>query len=775
MALLVTSLLLAALVGPTSSSSSSGTSAESILTFCSGHQSHNFTSSPGDVTSGELAGFLDAVSAGAYGVAHMSHNMSWHIAGTTTNRTLYGVAQCRPDVPVPDCAACLAVASSHLISRRTACAASSAAIWHDACYLRYSDDRDASVFREDEYTATVFNATRALLSPQEEGKAAVRRLLAAAVNSTTSSHMCRAVGAGSDPVGRMHGLARCAAGVSCDDCRRCLRGAVAAVEREYNGSAGMQVLRLSCMARYESYPFYSTASLPSNPHTRYDPIISTNVTVNGRPLNMSPSPTAAAPPPPATPGGHTTTHTKPAEEAPPAGGTGGGAPPPPPPPADAQNPSPALFPADPPPPPPAATPPNNLILDQTRVTQQSHVKTPKTKTMLIIIITITTGLVAGLLLLVLIISSYRRKQPPAQKGRTRIIADSNGMRRENMYDHGEEQWSKEEEDEDGERTSCQLYSYQVLEAATHHFSNSNKLGSGGFGTVFKGTLENGKEGAVKRLKDSKRNIQNLEREISIVSNLRHKNLVRFLGYCFQEEGRFLVYEYVPNNSLEKFWYKACFQSQKLEWATWFNIIKGVARGLRFLHDKGIIHRDLKPHNVLLDENFNPKIADFDLMRMYDKQKTHESTEKVAGTFGYMAPECTSGRKFLLSIKSDVYSYGVLVLEIITGHKIYTFEGQNSEGLVEYVWQHWTEKRAADIVDGDLGVDGEERAAHQALRCVHVALLCVQSDRARRPTMGQVIAMLSTDEALQEPSLPGYVVFRPTAASGPVWLPCLGCR
>ena len=178
----------------------------------------------------------------------------------------------------------------------------------------------------------------------------------------------------------------------------------------------------------------------------------------------------------------------------------------------------------------------------------------------------------------------------------------------------------------------------------------------------------------------------------------------------------------------------------------------------------------------------------------------------------MAPECTSGRKFLLSIKSDVYSYGVLVLEIITGHKIYTFEGQDSEGLVEYVsgaqisswhisslripnmwirarivitvcmgmqvWQHWREKRASDVVDGDVvGVEaGQEHAARQALRCVHVALLCVQSDRARRPAMGQVIAMLSSDDAaaeeLPEPTLPGYVV-RPTAASG-VQL-CFGCR
>jgi serine/threonine protein kinase len=177
----------------------------------------------------------------------------------------------------------------------------------------------------------------------------------------------------------------------------------------------------------------------------------------------------------------------------------------------------------------------------------------------------------------------------------------------------------------------------------------------------------------------------------------------------------------------------------------------------------------------------------------------------------MAPECTSGQKFLLSIKSDVYSYGVLVLEIITGHKIYRFEGQDSEGLVEYVstaeiflayhlfcgselvhnklirlvitvgtrvqvWQHWTEKRASDVVDSDLGVEGQEHAARQALRCVHVALLCVQSDRARRPTMGQVIAMLSSDDGaaqeLPEPSLPGYVA-RPPAASG-VQL-CFGCR
>jgi len=242
--------LAALLATPTRSSSPSSNAAglQLTATFCSGH-------SPA-VTSSEVTRFLAAVCAGAYGVAHMSHNMSSYVV--TKNRTMYGVAQCRPDVSVPDCTACLA-ASSKLISG-TACAAS--AVWHDACFLRYSDHDDPGRFREDEYTATVFHASRAL-SPHVAAKAVVRRLLAAAGKSTTRSHMCRSVGAatGTAAGGLVYGLTRCAAGISCADCRRCLRGALQVVDREHNGSAGMQVLRLSCMARYESYPFYNTESL----------------------------------------------------------------------------------------------------------------------------------------------------------------------------------------------------------------------------------------------------------------------------------------------------------------------------------------------------------------------------------------------------------------------------------------------------------------------------------------------------------------------------------
>ncbi|PWZ44836.1 Cysteine-rich receptor-like protein kinase 25 [Zea mays] len=543
-ALFFLAALLAAPARSSSPSSNNGAGLQQpTLTVCSGHSTVT--------TSGEFASFLAAVCAGAYGggvAAHMSHSMSSYVAAENRT-TMYGVAQCRPDVSASECTACLAAASSKLIAG-TACATS--AVWHDACFLRYSD-HDTGRFREDEHTETVFNASRALSSlPPHVGanKAAVRRLLAAVVaDSTRSGHMCSDIGVGTGETtaaggGRIYGLTRCAAGISCADCRRCLGGALAVVEREYNGSAGMQVLRLSCMARYESYPFYNTKSLArrslaSAPGSiEFDTIV---IGLNGK----------------------------------------------------------------------------GVARDQTATGSSENKGKETSNRSKWLIVSIATGLVAAFISLALTMSIWyrRRKQQLYQRGHVIDAVPEETMRdlEKNHLD------SEEEEDDNGGRTSYQLYSYLVLEAATCHFSSRNKLGSGGFGTVYKGTLENGKEVAVKRLRDSKRTIQELEREISIVASLRHKNIVRFLGYCFQEEGRFFIYEYVPNNSLDKFWYKASSQwHQRLEWATWFNVILGVARGLKFLHDKGIIHRDLKPHNVLLDHNFNPKIADFDLLRMYDQ-------------------------------------------------------------------------------------------------------------------------------------------------------------
>lgn len=233
-ALFFLAALLAAPARSSSPSSNNGAGLQQpTLTVCSGHSTV--------ATSGEFASFLAAVCAGAYGggvAPHMSHSMSSYVDAAENRTTMYGVAQCSPEVSASECTACLAAAPSKLIAG-TACATS--AVWHDACFLRYSD-RDTGRFREDEHTETVFNAIRGLSLPPRVGAnkaVVVRRLLAAVADSTRSGHMCSDIGVGTGAAGggRIYGLTRCAAGISCADCRRCLSGALAAVEREYNGSA----------------------------------------------------------------------------------------------------------------------------------------------------------------------------------------------------------------------------------------------------------------------------------------------------------------------------------------------------------------------------------------------------------------------------------------------------------------------------------------------------------------------------------------------------------
>ncbi|XP_021723594.1 cysteine-rich receptor-like protein kinase 10 isoform X2 [Chenopodium quinoa] len=215
-----------------------------------------------------------------------------------------------------------------------------------------------------------------------------------------------------------------------------------------------------------------------------------------------------------------------------------------------------------------------------------------------------------------------------------------------------------------------MFDLRTLEAATNNFSNDNKLGQGGFGTVYKGTLANGQEIAVKRLsKVSSQGAEEFKNEVVLIANLQHRNLVKLLGFCLAGEEKSLVFEFVPNKSLDYFLFDARKQGE-LKWSARYEIIKGIARGLLYLHQDSqlrIIHRDLKSGNILLDANMNPKIADFGLARISEVEQSVNATTRIVGTYGYMAPEYAMHGQF--SVKSDVYSFGVLVLEIVCGKKI----------------------------------------------------------------------------------------------------------
>ncbi|TYI04448.1 hypothetical protein ES332_A10G018300v1 [Gossypium tomentosum] len=234
-----------------------------------------------------------------------------------------------------------------------------------------------------------------------------------------------------------------------------------------------------------------------------------------------------------------------------------------------------------------------------------------------------------------------------------------------VNEHSRETFNGESGERSREFPSIQL---DILLAATNHFSDENKLGQGGFGPVYKGTLADGKEIAVKRLSEtSSQGLVEFKNEIMLIAKLQHRNLVRLLGCCLEKNEKLLVYEFMPNKSLDVFLFDSKLAAQ-LDWQKRFNIIKGIARGILYLHEDSrlkIIHRDLKASNVLLDYEMNPKISDFGMARIFE-DKNEANTNRVVGTYGYMAPEYAM--EGLFSIKSDVFSFGVLLLEIISGKK-----------------------------------------------------------------------------------------------------------
>ncbi|XP_042753376.1 G-type lectin S-receptor-like serine/threonine-protein kinase At4g03230 isoform X4 [Lactuca sativa] len=311
-------------------------------------------------------------------------------------------------------------------------------------------------------------------------------------------------------------------------------------------------------------------------------------------------------------------------------------------------------------------------------------------------------------------------------------------------------------EDDKEGIDVPYFELESIMTATDDFSEKNRLGEGGFGPVYKGKLPGGKEIAVKRLSSlSGQGLQEFKNEVMLIAKLQHRNLVRLLGYCIVGDEKMLLYEYMPNRSLDKFIFDRTMCTS-LGWEMRFNIIMGIARGLNYLHHDSrlrVIHRDLKTSNILLDEDMNPKISDFGLAKIVQGKDLEATTDRVMGTFGYMSPEYALDGLF--SIKSDVFSFGVVMLEIISGKRnIGFYQSRRSISLLGHAWNLWKEDKPFELMDQILM---ESCKSSEVLKCIIVGLLCVQGDLDDRPNMTNVILMLSGDiVTLPSPKEPAFI-------------------
>ncbi|XP_050936178.1 cysteine-rich receptor-like protein kinase 43 isoform X2 [Cucumis melo] len=298
-----------------------------------------------------------------------------------------------------------------------------------------------------------------------------------------------------------------------------------------------------------------------------------------------------------------------------------------------------------------------------------------------------------------------------------------------------------------------FFELNTLQIATNFFSEANKLGNGGFGPVYKGLMPNGQQVAVKKLSiDSRQGVKQFSNEVKLLLRIQHRNLVILLGCCVEGPEKMLVYEYLPNRSLDYFIFDKK-KSRSLDWTTRFHIITGIVKGLLYLHEEApsrIIHRDIKASNILLDEKLNPKISDFGLARLFPGEDTHLNTFRIAGTHGYMAPEYAIHG--YLSVKSDIFSFGILVLEIVSGRKNHDVQlGGQQIDLLGYAWLLYQEGKILELVDQSLTKYNVDEAA----MCIQLGLLCCQASVTDRPDMNTTHLMLSSDSfTLPKPGKPG---------------------
>ncbi|XP_009371460.1 proline-rich receptor-like protein kinase PERK1 [Pyrus x bretschneideri] len=294
------------------------------------------------------------------------------------------------------------------------------------------------------------------------------------------------------------------------------------------------------------------------------------------------------------------------------------------------------------------------------------------------------------------------------------------------------------------------FTYEELALATEGFSDSNLLGQGGFGYVHKGVLPNGKEVAIKQLKaGSGQGEREFQAEVEIISRVHHRHLVSLVGYCMTGSERLLVYEFVPNNTME--FHLHGKGRPTMDWSTRLKIALGSAKGLAYLHEDchpKIIHRDIKAANILLDFKFEAKVADFGLAKLSSDLNTHVST-RVMGTFGYLAPEYASSGK--LTDKSDVFSFGVMLLELITGRRpVDASQTYVEDSLVE--WARPVLTRALEERNFDGLVDPKLQNSYdpnEMARMVACAAACIRHSARRRPRMSQVVRALEGDVSLSD--------------------------
>ncbi|GMP83422.1 hypothetical protein CsSME_00037343 [Camellia sinensis var. sinensis] len=297
------------------------------------------------------------------------------------------------------------------------------------------------------------------------------------------------------------------------------------------------------------------------------------------------------------------------------------------------------------------------------------------------------------------------------------------------------------------------YTYSHIKKMTSSFRV--KLGQGGYGCVFKGKLDNGCLVAVKVLKGLKGSGEEFINEVATISRTSHVNIVTLMGFCFEGRNRALIYEFMPNGSLEKFIHDGnSLTYHQLGWEALYQIAVGIARGLEYLHrgcNMRILHFDIKPHNILLDEDFCPKISDFGLAKLCPRKESIVSLLGARGTAGYIAPEVFCRNFGGVSHKSDVYSYGMIVLEMVGGRKNIDVEVDRTS---EIYFPHWIYKRLE--LDEELGVHGimNDEANESARKMIIVGLWCIQTDPLHRPSMSKVVEMLEGSmESLQVPPKP----------------------